>query len=1235
MRNLLLLCLLGLFITPALAQDNYTPIIKEYLLQHQDDLGIQPKDVKDLVITDNYVSQHNGVRHIHIAQAHDGIRILNSSANVTMNAQGQIIHVANRLIGGLSVSNAVPTLTAQQAVEQAATQLNLTYQEPVTLLENPDATQYTFAKSDLSLEDIPVELVYWANKEHQLRAAWSLSIYPLDAQHWWHVILDAETGEMLKTTDWVVRCSVGACGKGHIDGHAAWHAQAAQPAPAPSAATATASYRVYALPVESPSHGGRTLEIEPHDSLPSPFAWHDVDGVPGAEYTITRGNNVYAYEDRADQNTPGYSPDGDTTLTFDFPINLSNDPVTYEDAAITNLFYVNNRIHDITYQYGFDEAAGNFQTNNYGRGGTPGDEVRAEAQDGGGNNNANFATPPDGGNGRMQMYLWTSGGNTTLTVNAPHPLAGGYTAVAGGFGGSIPSNPIIADLALADDGTQPDSNDACDNLINASALNGKIALIRRGNCTFVSKVEAAQNAGAVAVIMVNNVPGSPIPMGGSSNTITIPSAMVSQADGEALISALKAGDSISAALDNGGAPPALDGDLDNGIIVHEYAHGISNRLTGGPSAAGCLSNAEQMGEGWSDYFTCMLTMDFSQPNPQNRPIGSFAIGNPPSGPGIRNESYDTSMVVNDYTYGDVNNEQLLSQPHGVGFVWATMLWDLTWDLMEVHGFDDDLENGTGGDNIALQLVMDGMKLQACDPGFVDGRDAILLADQLNYGGANECIIWKAFARRGLGFSADQGSSFSRTDQVEAFDLPTSCQTAVVAPTANFEADTTVTCSGKINFTDLSTNIPQGWFWDFGDGNTDTIANPTHTYTTPGTYSVKLVVTNTIGQDSLIRAQYITFAPPADPIAEPLSACVGDTITLSAQGAGTINWLDDNGQVLATGSNFTVAPTATTTYFVVNEEGPGVQKVGPPNENFGMGSIHGTAFTGTVDFTTETALTILSAYVNAGAAGPRTVTLWDAHSGGGNVIQTVTINPTAGAQRVDLNFDIPGPGEYSIGLNQADLYRNNAGVTYPYELPGIMSIVGSSAGPDFYYYFYDLEVKPAACYSDTVPVVATLVDSVDFSFQTNNLTVDFTDLSGAASDWQWDFGDGNTSTDQNPQHTYAANGTYTVTLTVGSCSQSYDLIVGSVGIEETIFDGITLTLQPNPTAASTLLTLSQPAPKDIAWQLVAVDGRVVQQFVLPAGQVQQRVDLTDLAAGVYYLAPQESNRANALRVVKLR
>ena len=91
---------------------------------------------------------------------------------------------------------------------------------------------------------------------------------------------------------------------------------------------------------------------------------------------------------------------------FDFPADLTQEPTTYRNAAVTNLFYLNNWIHDKLYSLGFTESAGNFQNNNFGRGGLGNDAVQADAQDGSGTNNANFSTPSDGSPGRMQMYIW-------------------------------------------------------------------------------------------------------------------------------------------------------------------------------------------------------------------------------------------------------------------------------------------------------------------------------------------------------------------------------------------------------------------------------------------------------------------------------------------------------------------------------------------------------------------------------------------------------------------------------------------------------------------------------------------------------------------------------------------------------------------------------------------------------------------------------------------------------------
>jgi len=154
--------------------------------------------------------------------------------------------------------------------------------------------------------------------------------------------------------------------------------------------------------------------------------------------------------------------------------------------------------------------------------------------------------------------------------------------------------------------------------------------------------------------------------------------------------------------------------------------------------------------------------------PDLRPIGTWLFGQTANGAGIRTYPYSTNMTASPYTYDDIRT---FSVPHGVGSVWASMLWEMTWELINEKGYSADLYNGNAGNNIAMHLVIEGLKLTPSSPGFVDARDAILQADQVLYQGANSCAIWKAFARRGLGVGATQGSSRSRSDGTEAFDVP--------------------------------------------------------------------------------------------------------------------------------------------------------------------------------------------------------------------------------------------------------------------------------------------------------------------------------------------------------------------------------------------------------------------------------------------------------------------------------
>jgi hypothetical protein len=668
------------------------------------------------------------------------------------------------------------------------------------------------------------------------------------------------------------------------------------------------SYNVFPLPVESPIHGTRSIVTSPWSKAAnaSPSGWHH-NGY--SQFYTTRGNNVDAYEDSDDTDYPtggdASRAYGGTQLNFDFSWNSSMPPMSNKDASLTNLFYWINVFHYVWYQYGFTEQAGNFQYHNFNKGGLAFDHIIAEGLDNIQNarNNANFGTPPDGYSGVMQLYVWQPPEKDTLIIESPSSIAGKIMYVHTPVSQVIYA-PINRQVVQVSDGSSYPTY-ACNNLINGAQLNGKIAMVDRGICSFSSKLFKVQSAGAVAMIICNNDDNEPTGFGGWNNGITIPAVMIRKSDCQKIKLQLQNGVFISllpssalkfkvnqrsllfsraqfggkisnvttdivnvydnanlitdacdfitngneingkmALIDEGNCEPSYkamqaqnhgavaviickqsggypdtiprgsyghlinipviglsqsdcqmiraswpvraqlsntmqqltDGDFDAGIICHEYAHGLTNRLTGGPGNSSCLSNAEQMGEGWSDYFGLIMTIRNGDHAFKNRGIGVYNSGHSISGVGLRPYPYNVDLTVNPANYTQLTDIVNISQPHGIGYIWCSMLWDLTWAMINQHGFEIDIynSNSTKGNIKAYQLVINGLKLQTCSPGFVDGRNAILKADSILYGGIHSCLIWNVFARRGLGISANQGSSFRRDDGTAAYDIPNSC-----------------------------------------------------------------------------------------------------------------------------------------------------------------------------------------------------------------------------------------------------------------------------------------------------------------------------------------------------------------------------------------------------------------------------------------------------------------------------
>jgi extracellular elastinolytic metalloproteinase len=680
-------------------------------------LGLEETDLAGYTVSNVVYSQVTGATRIYLQQRYQGVPVYNAQLQINVNRDGRIISVNNSFMAGLQ--RAVRSLTPGRQLPAAvgeALKFSGIKAAPIAAGTPGQGVQLRsrVANAGISLEPIDGALMLLPIRPGEARLVWNFQIHTLDKQHMWDLTVDADTGEVWTRFDWV----------------------------------AGDQYRVYPLPVESPNHttplppsDGRQLVVNPANALASPFGWNDTNGAAGAESTLTTGNNVDAYTDVDANNTADANsrPNGGASLNFDFPLDLTLAPSGYRPAAVANLYYINNIIHDVQYQYGFDEAAGNFQVNNYGRGGAGNDSVRAEAQDGSGTNNANFGTPSDGSRPRMQMYIWTS----------PNP--------------------------------------------------------------------------------------------------------------------------------------DRDGDLDTGIVVHEYGHGISNRQVGGGNV-NCLTNNQQPGEGLSDWWALAYTARASDTGATPRGLGTYALNQQTNGTGIRTQRYSTDPAVNTWTYASING---MAIPHGVGSVWAQGAWEMYWKLVNTYGFDANLYNAAGnaGNQRAMLYVNEGMKNTACNPTFTQVRDGIIQAAQDNHGGEDVCRLWEAFAGFGLGTNAVSGGANS-TSPTNGFNVPASCQggggTTVFSDTFETSLGWTTNPSG----TDTATTGQ----WERGD--------PEATNSS----GTKQLGTTVSGTNDLVTARLAGSSAGVNDVDGGVTSIRSPAITLPATGNLTLSF----SYYLAHGSNATSA-----------------------------------------------------------------------------------------------------------------------------------------------------------------------------------------------------------------------------------------------------------------------------------------------------------------------------------------
>jgi uncharacterized repeat protein (TIGR01451 family) len=539
-------------------------------------------------------------------------------------------------------------------------------------------------------------------------------------------------------------------------------------------------------------------------TLPNfPYSMNDPWLPPGA--TETSGNNVDAFLNLYTPDglgnpittTPGDPANGDfrAQITAAGQFLHSHIPdgngglAEGRQGTIQQLFYDINFLHDWYYDAGFNEAAGNAQTNNFGRGGLGGDSIKAQAQDFQSFSNANMLTPADGSRPRMRMYVFPSAANM-LDIQAPAAILGKVNL---GISMSGPQAfDITSDIVIA---TFSPSTSGC-TVTNAGALAGKIAMFDFDNtdgtnCSFstrISRLTVNTTAAARGHVETTTSAAAVANLTGFVVANTRPVATIAWNTGQAIKVQLAVPATVTARVYRAAD---RDGGIDNQIVAHEWFHYVSNRLVG--DGSGLATNmAGGLGEGWSDFNAMMLTVRSDDTATPSNPAfdGAYALatfatsGVPFNGAanhgyyfGIRRYPYSTDMTKNPLTFKHITSGVALpvgppigfgadgasnAEVHNTGEVWTTMLWECYAALLrDTLGPAPRLTFPQAQDRMKQYLIA-ALKVTPLFPTLTEARDALLAvafaSDPTDY-----VAFRVAFARRGAGNHAVSPDRFSATN----------------------------------------------------------------------------------------------------------------------------------------------------------------------------------------------------------------------------------------------------------------------------------------------------------------------------------------------------------------------------------------------------------------------------------------------------------------------------------------
>ncbi|KAJ3108179.1 hypothetical protein HDU97_002091 [Phlyctochytrium planicorne] len=655
-------------------------------------------DSANFEVTSNALSSHNGVTSIHLVETYNGIPIVNSVANVNLDASGAAFSVGHPASSSSKLAAPSASLRALSAADAVVAFAKAFGYPTAGLSSKLKFIDNKVVGAPFALQDIRASKKYYSGADNALHLVWDLEIRHSKV-YWHNVFVDVSSGEILGANNWVSDGPVpkrdakatttvvptttfkptttkkptstskptttvkptsstgkptsstskptSSTGKptSSTGKPTSSTVKPTSSTPKPTSTTSktttksttktTTTTKVTTVtttktsssPTSTATAGpifkvvpfnknsildGQVNVGNPVDLSASPKGW--TGPAVNGEFTTT-GNNV-------NSNNAGKNGKSRNGGKFDYTYDTTKEPTVAGNvaAATAEVFYLTNKYHDVLYKYGFTEAFSNFQNNNFGKGGKGNDAILANVQ-ADGLDNANFATPPDGEAGEMNMYTFD------------------YTT------------------------------------------------------------------------------------------------------------------------------PQRDGDMETAVVEHELTHGLTNRLTGGNGNANCLSSNESggMGEGWSDTVAWWATMESGFTRKTDRATGIYVVNDPR---GIRQYPYSTSLTTNPHKYSEADPE---AEVHDLGEIWSTFLYEVYWNYVELAGFEPDITNTSSqaGNIRFFQDFVDSLKIQPCNPTFLQGRDAWLQATKKNVNGKFTCAIWKGFAKRGLGFKATE----TRKD---VFALPAGC-----------------------------------------------------------------------------------------------------------------------------------------------------------------------------------------------------------------------------------------------------------------------------------------------------------------------------------------------------------------------------------------------------------------------------------------------------------------------------